>query len=978
MRLLHRLLTIPAVHLAAVSLLATPLARAEMNPASGSRPSLKAAGQPPAAAQPAPASPQGATMPTASAAELAEIEALNAQVVEHVRQGNFSDALAAAEGSADKARAALSEDSLPFARAVAWQAYLQQLRGRFHLAEPLFKRSLAIYERLLPPGAPEIATCINNLGFHYQITDKLELAESHYKRALEMREKALPADDPMIADSLNNVAQAYKRQDRLEEAEPLLKRSLEIRAKRLPPDDPLIAQSLTNIGSTAELRGNFREAETYYRKAMDIRRKTQNGDHPEVAGLSNKLAQNLYKQGRHAEAEALFRDTIETRYRTQSADHVDIATSLHDSAANLLAMKRTGEAKMQLRAALAIRQTVLPPLHPSAADTQALLARVELADDHPEQALALMRVAVVAQAARARNDDMSKQHFSDFVSIAWQVYKKLGGDKAADPAGARVFAEALEMAQRASLTETEAEIARMTARFAAADDKLEAVIRDRQELERDAARQERDLSAALAIAAAERGKLADDIRARLEAIAQRIKSIDADIAQRFPGYFNLVTPEPMPLAEIRKLLAPEQVMVYFLTGANDDMFVWAVSREAVAWSKLEAGYTDISKAVTKLRASLDVEALLRQGRNPALFELAVAHRLHDWLLAPVQNVLAGKKELVVIPSGPLTSLPFQLLVRSAPAVGKPGLTQLASYRDADWLMRHFAISVLPAPTSLRALAAVQARPASRKPFVGFGNPVFSHTPQQPAPGAPLPAPPAGTPTTPPREAAGSQPPLTYASYWRGPAANLDVLRSGLPPLPETEGELRSVAGRLDAESSDIVLGAAATEAAVKSTDLSKYRVVYFATHGLVAGEVKGLGEPALAFTVPDTPSELDDGLLTASEVSQLRLDADWVILSACNTAAGGAPGAEALSGLAKSFFHAGARALLVSHWRIGSQAAARITTAAFAARHKDASIGRAEALRRAMLEFVADKSDPWNAYPTFWAAFMVVGDGHAR
>src|SRR5262249_48969193 len=159
------------------------------------------------------------------------------------------------------------------------------------------------------------------------------------------------------------------------------------------------------------------------------------------------------------------------------------------------------------------------------------------------------------------------------------------------------------------------------------------------------------------------------------------------------------------------------------------------------------------------------------------------------------------------------------------------------------------------------------------------------------------------------------------------------------------------------------LGSDATETVVKRTALADYRVVYFATHGLVAGDIKGLGEPSLALTLPKQPSELDDGLLTASEVAQLRLNADWVVLSACNTAAADKPGAEALSGLARAFFYAGARALLVSHWSIDTEAATRLTTSTFVIMKTDAKLGRAEALRNAMLASMNDKSNPLNAYP---------------
>ena len=154
----------------------------------------------------------------------------------------------------------------------------------------------------------------------------------------------------------------------------------------------------------------------------------------------------------------------------------------------------------------------------------------------------------------------------------------------------------------------------------------------------------------------------------------------------------------------------------------------------------------------------------------------------------------------------------------------------------------------------------------------------------------------------------------------GDAPNVDALRM-LPALPDTADELQAIAKTLGANSASIYLqwDAAATNA--RRPPLERYRVLAFATHSLVAGEAKDIEEPGLVLTPPAKGTPEDDGFLGASEVGQLNLNADWVVLSACNTAApDGTPGAAGLTGLAKSFFYAGARALLVSHWPVISSA----------------------------------------------------------
>ena len=299
-----------------------------------------------------------------------------------------------------------------------------------------------------------------------------------------------------------------------------------------------------------------------------------------------------------------------------------------------------------------------------------------------------------------------------------------------------------------------------------------------------------------------------------------------------------------------------------------------------------------------------------------------------------------------MPDGALQSLPPGVLVTDAPA--KPSAS-LGEHANVAWLAKKYAITVLPAASSLRALRQFARTPSSSEPFGGFGAPVLSGN------------------------RGASRGKGIAALYSRGAVADATEVRK-LEPLPESADELRAIALALKAPASSLRLGAAATERAVKEADLTRYRNLAFATHGLMAGDFRGLAEPALVLTPPETGSALDDGLLTASEISQLKLDADWVVLSACNTAApDGTPGAEGLSGLARAFFYAGARSLLVSHWSVASEATVALTTKMFEEAAKGAT--KAEALRRSMLSLMTTPGKPHYAHPAFWAPFVVVGEG---
>jgi hypothetical protein len=193
---------------------------------------------------------------------------------------------------------------------------------------------------------------------------------------------------------------------------------------------------------------------------------------------------------------------------------------------------------------------------------------------------------------------------------------------------------------------------------------------------------------------------------------------------------------------------------------------------------------------------------------------------------------------------------------------------------------------------------------------------------------------------------------TPPRFYRSGLADVRAVNE-LAPLPDTADELRAIGKVLGAPPDAINLREAASELRVKTLPLNNYRVIQFATHGLVAGDLSGLAEPALVLTPPKVPTEADDGLLTASEIAALRLNADWAVLSACNTAAGTSQGAEALCQTGVFFCH-GARGPCSSNTG-GITDAAVVLTTNLRPHSPLAKIGRAR-LRSAMLSLIAGQA----------------------
>ncbi len=454
--------------------------------------------------------------------------------------------------------------------------------------------------------------------------------------------------------------------------------------------------------------------------------------------------------------------------------------------------------------------------------------------------------------------------------------------------------------------------------------------------------------------------LAAKTRNRIDDLDEQRRELHVRIKSRFPDYEQILRPRPATLADVALRLAPDEALVA-LMPTDRSVFVWAVGADGRGnFHRERLGRGELNALVRRVRRTLDFNEMDGKIRP---FDRLAATELHTRLLAPLESLLRNKNHLVVATSGSLGEIPFGVLI-TGPSHGSAGAT--------PWLIRNAALSHEPSISAWLALRRAPPVAATQEPLMAWGDPAFKR-------GA------AASPVVAVAHAQGTLRARRSAFVKRAVSLSVDLddagaaLRYGeVPPLPETRDELRAIAGALRAnESADLKLGAAATResviAASESGQLARKRVIAFATHGLMAGDFPQLTQPALAMAA--TGNEGKNALaplLTLDDVMSLKLNADWVILSACNTAASDGSAAEALSGLARGFFYAGARSVLVTHWAVESESAKLLTTATFAHYANHVTARKSESLRQAMLSVMAM---PDFEHPAYWAPYALVGDG---
>lgn len=585
----------------------------------------------------------------------------------------------------------------------------------------------------------------------------------------------------------------------------------------------------------------------------------------------------------------------------------------------------------------------------------------------------------------SREGDFSrKQRFEiiveNYVDLLAQIYE----NRLDEELGIDSSAEAFKLADAIRGHLVQSAMGASGARVAAEEPELADLVRREQ----DTQQQIRTLQSMLT----ENLALPEDQQdpAAIKRMALKIKTFSKarvalleEINGQFPKYADFINPQPATPAVSQAYLRPNEALISIYPSKNHT-YVWALPYKGdMRFSIVKLGKNTIARIISHLRTSLDPKPKTF-GDIPE-FDLKLAHELYCNLLKPVEDGWNDASELIIVAPGLLGQLPFSVLPTSPVRLAKQKDELFGNYRQVPWLIRKVSLSRLPSVSSLITLRKLPEADRDRKVFAGFGDPFFNKEQLASA------------------EIEKAMQKIELSSHdkklnLRGiritKAGNLDSVAivtsrlESLNRLPDTADEIKGVAEALNADPSrDVFLGKSATEYKIKTMDLSDRQILAFATHALLPGDLDGLDQPALAFSSPTITGSDEDGLLTCGEILKIKLNADWVILSACNTGVAHGVAAEAYSGLGRAFFYAGTRAILVSMWPVETTSAQKLINRLFQFQQKDNKLSRAKAFQNSMLELIDDaglkdsvsgKIISSYAHPLFWAPFIIVGESGCR
>jgi CHAT domain-containing protein len=832
----------------------------------------------------------------------------------------------------------------PKVHAARMKAYLFEAQGKPREAEKYYRRSLALLspssKRKYPIAAFAdkiyLSRCLRKQG-------RLLEAESEARQALKEAIGFGGKDTEIVGITIGEVGEILRSQGRLKDAEKLARSGVRIiERSHISSDSYLMGQARTYLGNILTDRYLYDEAMKQYDLAREGLRQNQYL-YQSVFTRNPNLVLSLLKTNRIREA-------------------IKLISINYDSNSNLFGKKYylTSEI-LGLRG---IANTLLK---------------------NKEQALLDFSKALPVLLDRTKGDthDYSKDLRLKIIAETYiDLLSQIHGSQIENKMGINAIAEAFKISDAIRGHSVWKAIEASSLRAAIIDPDIADLVRREQDALKQIKVLQMTLVNSLSVPSEQQlPEINKKLILKIDTLTNARAVILDDIKRRFPKYSAYTNPQPLTLTQAQHQLKPDEALISVYTSENQT-FVWAVPHKGdTKFAVVPLKIDDLKKIVTDLRKSLDPDPDPQTFGDLPAYDLNKAYELYNKLLKPVEKGWKDAKDLLVVATGPLEQLPFSVLPTASVKIEPEKNELFANYRRVPWLIRKVSITRCPSVFSVITLRKHPQGNSARKHFVGFGDPYFNQEQLTRANAEKI------------RQKVMSAN-LGERLHVRG----IRVTETGsldneqitsshlglLNRLPDTAEEIKSIARALDADlTKDIFLGENASEHQVKTMDLSDRQVIAFATHALLAGDLDGLDQPAIALSAPTVTNDNEDGLLTMGEILKLKLNADWVVLSACNTGASDGAGTEAVSGLGRAFFYAGTRAILVSMWPVETTSAKKLTTGLFMHQKENPMLSRARALQESMLSLIdspgikdeiSGKIIASYAHPLFWAPFTIIGD----
>ena len=762
-------------------------------------------------------------------------------------------------------------------------------RGDLAGAEMRYRQTLAV-ALVSSPGTSREAFTYGSLGELALRRGDLSAAERYFRRAVALEENGIWASryyfsSKYYGGSLRGLGKAAAARGDLATAETLFRRCLEMLEKQFP-DSLELTGDLDGLGRLSLRRGDPAAATGYFARALAIREKIAPGGIDTATSL-NGLGDASVAAGNLKRAHRYFDKSL-SLLQVLAPDSLSCAETLHDLGKLYRRRSRPEEAAPYFRRAVDVLE----------AQKQKLGGTEE-----------------VRTLFAASHDD----YYRDEIEVLIELGKKEDAFRTLERSRARALLAMLAERDLVFAGDVPADLERESKLTDAAYDKVQAELKD--------------------LSAKDKGRQ-EDVVTRLRELRQKQEQIAERLKKASPRYGALHYPQPLDLSATQSTLDPGTLLLSYSVG-EEKTHLFAVHADSQRGPPLSV-YT-IPVGEKALRGSVKAFRKLIEWAEPSPELSTRARTLYDTLLKPAEALIARSDRLLILPDGPLHTLPWAALARSTKA-GRP------EYLVA-WKPIHTALSA-----TIHAELKKQRRPPS-VPVIhvaAFGDPKYPKTPE-------------ARPAVKRGESETADDGIEPEGI--GDAQVRSVLRGGFrfDPLPATRQEVERIVG-LYAPRAVAYLGEDATEEKAKSIG-KDVPFIHFACHAVV-NERFPL-DSALVFTIPEHPREgQDNGLLQAWEIfEKMRIDADLVTLSACESGLGKEMGGEGLIGLTRAFQYAGARSVLASLWKVEDKATGELMRRFYT--YLKAGKSKDEALRAAQIDLIrsADFSRPID-----WASFQLNGD----